>query len=169
MSKFAHPYQKEKSMNKLLVHAPNIVAVRVARNPKVHSSVRTINRIGWALVFLLALYDVRLALDNIDGNTWSELMRSYGQRHLVLPWLCGVLVGHLFHHKDNLKPLGNLDSQSAYTLIFWLSAIFLVISVGMHYLSRSVPDYVMTIVALLGFLAGHFVWPIKREEGKWKW
>jgi hypothetical protein len=156
-------------MKILSVHAPNIVAVEVARNPKVHSSVQMINRLGWVLVLFLALYDIRLALDAIDDNTWSELMRVYGQRHLVLPWLCGLLVGHLFHHKDNLKPLGKLGSESAYAIIFWLSAVFLVIGIGAHYLNRSVPEYLMTIVALLGFLAGHFVWPIKREEGRWKW
>ena len=114
--------------------------------------------------------DIWLVLYGEPGSTWSELMRTYGQRHVILPWLCGVLVGHLFHHKDDLQPLGGkLSSTEAFNLIFWISAIILGFGLVVNWGNYNVPEVLMTIVAALGVATGYILWPIHRETNGWTW
>ena len=126
--------------------------------------------ISWLGILFLITYDFLLADDGIKGNTWSELMRIHGQRHLVLPWLCGVLIGHLYHYDDNLLPLrGKITEPQAYNLIFWLSLIILGFGFLTEALNWDINIYVMSVFAIVGCVAGHYIWPIKREANKWKW
>lgn len=120
-----------------------------------------------ALIFL----DVLLLDDGIAGNTWSELMRTYGRAQWVLPWLCGVLIGHLFHQADEAQPAGNLTAPEAYNAMFWLTVIVLIIGSALSVSGGAVPEVAMTLVAALGCAAGYALWPLNRKENgpPWEW
>ena len=135
---------------------------------KRYITVKNINLICLVGATFLILYDIKLADDNLDGNTWSELMRIYGQQQVVLPWLCGVLIGHLFHLND-IPPKGKLNSVEAYNFIFWLTVLMVGIGGGAYFWKIDFPEIIMTIVALVGCAAGYLIWPIERKEDKWTW
>lgn len=156
-------------LKEFIVQAPSKAATALARNQKIHASAKVIIRVGWWVVGVITALDVVLAFDGIPENTWSELMRQYGRTHLILPWLCGVLIGHLFHPKDDLQPLRNRDPREGSSFIALLSVLLLVVGIGAFFLNRCFPPYIMTIVAILGIGAGNFLWPIRRDPNKWNW
>ena len=41
----------------------------------------------WTLLAGMLVWDVWLAADGADGNTWSEVTRAAGTRYPVLPWM----------------------------------------------------------------------------------
>lgn len=54
---------------------------------------------AWVLVAVTAVIlgaDVLLATDSIPGNTWSEVVRYWARRYLVIPFAVGVVCGHWF-------------------------------------------------------------------------
>ena len=49
-----------------------------------------------AFVAVLIAWDVYVALTPEDGDTISEVTLSFAQLHPVLPFVFGVVMGHLF-------------------------------------------------------------------------
>lgn len=146
-----------------ILQAPSKAAAIFAKNRQFHKAAEKISLVGWVLVGLIVLCDVWLAADGRDGNTWSELMRTYGRTHLILPWLCGTLIGHLFYTRDNPRLWGNLSLQQGSSLIFWFSAIFFLVGIVAFQKKLNVPSIFMTLTAFAGIGAGHFLWPFRRD------
>lgn len=133
-------------------------------------TVQAVKLICAAGAVALVVLDVQLLEDGIDGNTWSELMRTYGQTQWGLPWLCGVLIGHLFHPNDEAAPAGNLTVDEAYNAMFWLTSLVFLMGSGMWAVGYEPPEGLMTLVAVLGGVAGYYVWPLNRQEDPpWTW
>jgi hypothetical protein len=57
-------------------------------------------RVTWALIIVAATvlitWDVKVALNDVSGDTISELLLEMAYRNPVLPFAFGVLMGHLF-------------------------------------------------------------------------
>ena len=49
-----------------------------------------------ACVLLLVVFDLYMAANNVPGDTISEVVRSWAQRHPVIPFAAGVVMGHFF-------------------------------------------------------------------------
>lgn len=119
---------------------------------------------------VLIVFDFQLLEDGIEGNTWSELMRTYGQTQWGLPWLCGVLIGHLFHRDDEVAPAFKLTADEAYNVMFWLTGLVLLFGTGMWAVGYQPPEVAMTLVAVLGCAAGYYLWPLNRKDDPaWTW
>ena len=48
------------------------------------------------LTALILAWDIGLWIDQIEGNTISEIVRSRSQSHPLVPFLIGMLMGHWF-------------------------------------------------------------------------
>jgi hypothetical protein len=115
------------------------------------------------LLIGLIAWDVYLAADAVPGNTWSEVMRSAGSRYPLLPWLLGVLLGHLFHPRDQPEPL--FDRETATTLLTVLTFGL----VGLGYASFTLPPWLAGPLTLAGLIAGCWFWPMGRKSENWQW
>lgn len=102
------------------------------------------------LVGALIVVDVFLATDEVGGNTWSELMRIAADKTPVVPWLCGLVMGHWFHPGEALDPL--IDPPGNALALLLMSAIVLVIG----YVVVLPPWLPLVIAAPIGAL----VWPV---------
>ena len=110
--------------------------------------------VGGALLFLgLIVLEIWAARDKSPGNTPSELIRWLSRYTAILPWAVGVLNGHWFHPWDDLD--GVLGSASIWVLI-GLSLVVLAWRVVLR--SRTV--WGAWIWAVLGTIAGTFLWPV---------
>lgn len=119
-------------------------------------------RLCWIVLWALLLWDVYLALDGIDGNTWSEVAREASRVHPFVPWILGASIGHLFHHRDDLPPI--IEPSAASTIMFLLTLGILVLGLtGLELLGWQI-----TAIALLGLVVGYGLWPKPRTE-KWHW
>lgn len=105
------------------------------------------------LVFsaLIVISDIPLALDKINGNTWSEVIRNLSLGKLPsIPFICGYLSGHWFMWKLFNTP-------------FWLTLLILVINIGViqlirFILKRPFNKYAISILFIVGFIHGWLFW-----------
>ena len=148
---------------------PRQIAESISESPRLRRSLEWVNLLCWVAVLALVAYDILLVIDSRIDGTWSVLMRKYGRSRLILPWLCGVLIGHLFHSQDDQRPWFNLSAAHAYNLIFTLSLLFWLESIVAAAMKWDFPDYVMTITAAAGVVAGCTLWPMRRKTENWSW
>jgi len=55
---------------------------------------------GWivinAITILILVVDIWLFSDNIEGNTWSQIIITKSKKHIYYPFAWGFLMGHWF-------------------------------------------------------------------------
>lgn len=104
-------------------------------------------------VFVLAFIgvDVRLAVDHIPRNTWSEMGRHVARLTPVLPWAVGVLAGHVFH--PDIAPLRG--QPHVVPLLCFTGAVF---ALGIVARANGHPLPGWALLAP-GFVAGWLLWP----------
>lgn len=105
------------------------------------------------LVIALIVLDVPAALDAIEGNTFSELLRKGGQQMPVIPWTIAIFAGRWFHPFDGLNLLG-ADGKVA------LLAVTFVVVVGTHLCRRHLRAVPSWVVVILGLVSGALLWPV---------
>jgi len=116
----------------------------------------------WGVFWILVVWDVYLALDPIDGNTWSEVMREASTLNPLFPWLLGVLLAHLFHFRDDLKPIFDRDAAST---------LMVAITIGLGVIGIygvELTGWSMTLLVILGMVTALLFWPMHRQ-GQWHW
>lgn len=115
----------------------------------------------WAWLTVLIAWDVLLAIDDIEGNTWSEVIRAAGHAYPVVPFMLAALVGHLFHPFDG-PPLRipRAVARVVLTLLIFGYAVAGVSDVALPGTSLG--------HMLGGLLAGAILWPAPRKEA-WQW
>lgn len=119
-------------------------------------------RLCWIVLWTLLLWDVYLALDCVEGNTWSEVAREASRAHPFVPWILGASIGHLFHHRDDLPPI--VDSNAAATIMVVLTlGIFILGLTGLE-----LSGWQITATALVGLVVGYRLWPRPRTQ-EWHW
>ncbi len=116
----------------------------------------------WIFIWVMVVWDVFLALDAVDGNTWSEVMRAASVGNPVLPWLFGILIGHLYHHRDDLAPI--FDSDAAESVLMLLTLLLIVAG----FVFNGLDGWQVTVMALAGIAAGYLLWP-KHRQAEWHW
>jgi hypothetical protein len=105
------------------------------------------------LIAALVVVDVPAAVDDIDGNTFSELLRAGGVQTAIFPWTIAVFAGRWFHPVDDLE----LAGTAGVVILMVLTFIVVVASdVAQRYANAVVPSW---LVVLLGLMAGALLWP----------
>lgn len=121
-------------------------------------SVGLINTVGLIVVAVFVGVDVYLATDKIKGNTWSEVIRSWGTLTLVVPWLWGILGGHFFHpFMVKVNPV--IQKPGNFALLIWLSCVITMLGFAMSRADVSTIPFMLVALAL-GIVAGVFLWPV---------
>ena len=113
--------------------------------------------LGLIIVGILIGWDVYLLFDKIPRNTWSEVLRLWGLKTLIVPWAWGGLGGHFFHFLKKSRPA--IEQPGNIVLLIWLSVLVALISLG---LTRAGIDttYFMLVAFLLGTVTWMFLWPV---------
>ncbi|MCG8433991.1 MAG: hypothetical protein MJA83_08170 [Gammaproteobacteria bacterium] len=99
----------------------------------------------------MTVTDVILATDDIRGNTWSEIIRTWSSHTVLVPWIAGVLAGHLFHPFD-------IPEYSSLTEALVLSAFTVGVAVTGFVVPKPVPRWVQSVYFLGGTFAGSLLW-----------
>lgn len=111
--------------------------------------------VGIVLILAFLGYDIYLATDKVDGNTWSELARRIGMVTPFLPWVWGVLAGHFWHPFRAyilFIPAGNV------ALLIWLTWVLVVAGMILKQYGWNIPMWAPLIP---GFFAGWLLWPVR--------
>jgi len=111
--------------------------------------------IGGGLLAVAIGLDVWLAADDVPDNTWSELLRLAAYETPVLPWVCGVLMGHWFHPKDGFQAV--LGQPRSIALLIWFTWALFVIGLAVSSLGLPIPPWIPVVP---GLVAGALLWPV---------
>jgi hypothetical protein len=112
--------------------------------------------LGLILTSLLIGLDIYFAVDDVPGNTWSEIIRSWSKVTPIVPWVCGVLSGHLFHPFDNLKPL--FGQPHSIAVLVWTS--FVLLFLGLTFNKYGFEPASAAITFGCAFVIGSVLWPV---------
>lgn len=116
-------------------------------------------------------YDVWVVIEPTPGDTISEVLLSWGERHLFLPWLWGGLAGHLFWPMtklgDRVLPLPFAAVSAPVHTYRWV-ALGLLILVTSALVALTIGGMLQglhpAIPLTVGIPAGHWGWPQYREH-----
>lgn len=109
--------------------------------------------IGAAIVTFLIGFDIYLAADKIDNNTWSEIIRRFALSTTFVSYGCGVLSGHFFH--PGTKAL--FGQPNSIALLIWTACV--VTGIGVAFMTPG-REYLVTSSFILGFVGGILLWPV---------
>ena len=118
---------------------------------KVLMLVATVVLVGW---------DIYVTVNAIRGDTISEIIARLGRNYAVLPFLWGVVVGHLFW---SVRHIGHKKSKLA-VLWCWVLMLLALDLVDVYDIAPIIPLFV-------GIVAGSALWPTQRDSvnlGNWK-
>jgi hypothetical protein len=109
------------------------------------------------VTIVLIVWDIYVALNNIPNrqDTISGVLMEWSKRFIALPYISGIVVGHLFIPKSVELGVPKWAALS----VLWTSVIALAI-VGLL-IKRDVnrwPWYA-PVTLVCGLLMGHFFWP----------
>ncbi|WP_026818069.1 hypothetical protein [Arthrobacter castelli] len=105
------------------------------------------------LVVALIVLDVPAAIDAVEGNTFSELLRQGGRQMAVIPWTLGIFAGRWFHPFDGLDVLG-ADGKVV------LLAVTFVVVVGTHLCRQYIRPVPSWLIVVGGLISGALLWPV---------
>lgn len=104
------------------------------------------------LIIALIVLDIPAAIDRIEGNTFSELLRRGGREMAVFPWTISIFAGRWFHPFDGLDVFGR-DGQVALLVVTFL------VVVGTYLCRRYFRPVPSWIIVILGLISGAVLWP----------
>lgn len=85
-----------------------------------------------AIVAFIVGSDIVLAVDGIEGNTYSELLRTLSYRWPVIPAAGGAILGHWFLNMSTPRPPGGLVMLLGFGLVITLADVFSSHAVSSH-------------------------------------
>ena len=118
-----------------------------------------------SFALILLFWDVAVAFNDVRDDTISELLRDLSHRWYTLPYIMGVIMGHLFWN----RAASEMYEQKAHLLRFFIAVggttvIFLARDiVGLFFVLPSWPQANLVLV-VTGFLVGAVWWPQKLPE-----
>lgn len=118
------------------------------------------SRLYRALLVVVIVWDIWLAVDGTDGNTWSEVMRAASARTPVLPWCLSAVVAHLFLWR---RKLDGQRADAAATVMWCTAAVLLIVGYAGVDCSGAITE-----LALLGLVMGVLFWP-RAPKTDWGW
>ena len=115
--------------------------------------------IGVILIAVLIGLDIWFAVDKIDYNTWSEIIRKWAKATPVIPWICGVLSGHFFWPMNWKSWLPLMERPGGIALMIWTGCVVGIIGLG---LTKSNISFPLWLAFLIGAAGGLLLWPVGR-------
>lgn len=116
--------------------------------------------VGTVLLIAAVGWDIYVALDDVPGNTFSEIVARIAHTHPTVIYIIQVLPGHFFLNREEslVNKLGGGGAAEVYTVL--LIGWFLFIT--FRSFSSLVPLTNGQIVALMVFstLVGSYLWSI---------
>lgn len=119
-------------------------------------AIRKMSLVLFWIVAGLIVWDVVLAMDPEDHNTWSERARAAAFRLPVLPWFLGALMAHLFPILP--RPVFRREAAAGLMGVLTGLAVLWSLAIGLTPLSLSGPAVWLT--ALAGMVAAFLFWPM---------
>ena len=120
-----------------------------------------------ATTLIVIAYDIFIVIEPSRGDTISRMLLTFSYRYPVIPWLWGILSGHLFWHlKVRDKKVFGIN-ENKYRVIALIGAISLTVALivlncfGLFFINPC-------LLLLVGVVVGHYGWP-QYIEGKSKW
>lgn len=114
------------------------------------------------------VWDVKVAFNDVPGDTISELIRDLGHAWYSLPYIMGVVMGHLFWNRAPAE----MREPKEHLRVFFLyvggsSALMLTRDVVNHFVGLPAFTYANLILVVIGFAVGATWWPqALPEEGE---
>jgi hypothetical protein len=131
-----------------------------ARMERYRRVIRLSARVLFIGIAVMVIWDIILASNEQQNDTWSEQARLAGTRLPFLPWFVGAIVGHVFPLRQP-----RYDTEATGTVMGILTALILVWSVLRQLEAGSiVSPPAMWLTAICGMLASFLLWPMKPTE-----
>ena len=111
--------------------------------------------VGLSLLAILIGLDIYLAVDGLKGNTWSEILRSWGRSNALAPWIWCGLAGHYWHWMEKSRPI--IKNPGNIVTLVWLTLLVFIISTAATRAGLPVPAWV---IAPIAFVVWGFLWPV---------
>lgn len=104
-----------------------------------------------ALIAVLIAWDIVLATDDTEGNTWSELIRIAANATVAVPWLLGLVMGHWFHPGETREPA--IDPPGNALVLLIATAIIAIIGLFI--------DLPLWLPLVTAAVVGAYLWPVE--------
>ncbi len=110
----------------------------------------------FGIIVVLVLWDIALASNLEENDTWSEQTRLAAPRWPVLPWFIGALIGHLF--PPWTSPI--FERESAAGVMVFITIVIAMWSIGINagFGLPTGPEQVW-LLAVVGGVFAYFLWP----------
>jgi hypothetical protein len=104
--------------------------------------------------FGLSLWDLIPALNNVDGDTISRIIRAWSREWPILAYLWGLLGGHFFlgYSKTVISPSGDIY------FIFWITWGMFILNLWYRNNNIEPKVYIFTVAIIIGLVIGNFFW-----------
>jgi len=93
-------------------------------------------------------WDVYVTVNDVKGDTISELLRTWAWKWPTIPFVCGVVLGHLFWNVDRL-----INKWRKIYVLWGVCASILAVDI------LWVENVAPVLPAVLGVVIGHWLWP----------
>lgn len=113
--------------------------------------------LGLIIVAAIIGFDILFAVDQVKGNTWSEIIRFFAKTTPMVPWICGVLSGHFFWPAALGKYIPLLGQPSSIALLIWTGCTLGIIGLG---LTKTGMIFPLWIAFIIGIVGGVLLWPV---------
>jgi membrane associated rhomboid family serine protease len=100
-------------------------------------------------VVFMVVFDVVLAKDSIQGNTFSQLARASVTHTYWLPFLLGALLGRWYHPIDGLETVVGSVWFSHFVFAVFGAIVVLGLQSLKKYRRVTTPSWVLVLVGLL--------------------
>lgn len=115
----------------------------------------------WSTFAVWIAWDIYAVVQWGDQATESVVIGDYAERMSLLPLAFGVLCGHFFWRVPQDKVLW----EYRHAVLIAVAGVFgifdLIVNLG---LNAAYPTWVVAVLPGLGFVLGHFFWPIHRKN-----
>jgi len=119
-------------------------------------------------VLLLLFWDIKVAYNDVKGDTISELVRDLGHSWYVLPYVFGVITGHFFWNRAAEDMLPKKQHLLVFFGVIGGSSVLVLVR---DLVNLAIPlvryDYANLTLVVAGFFVGAKFWPQhlpKKEE-----
>jgi hypothetical protein len=110
--------------------------------------------IAWGVITIV--WDVFLALDKIDGNTWSEVIMVWSYKLPFIPILFGVLSAHFFFNR--------LEFLKMRAFPFWVTVVAILITIAIFQTIAIWINLYPFIPFVFGIIVGIIFWNLRGEK-----
>ena len=122
--------------------------------------IRVMSWLLFAIIAVLVVWDLFLATNAQDNDTWSEQARLAAPRVPVLPWLLGAMIGHVFPLRRFRPPQFNAEAAGgAMCALTGLMILWTVLITSGVEIPISPPAIWLTAIA--GLVASYVLWPMR--------